>query len=124
MPARHPEELHKQFVERVNAHDLDGLMDLYVDEPEALDMEGKPLHGATELRAFLGGFLSAVKHHSAETRKMLVADDIALMSSAWKAVVHTPDGDEVVSEGVSMEVARRGDDGIWRLVLDDPMVMS
>lgn len=123
MSAWQPEELHQLFAACVNAHDIDALLALYEQDSTAADLEGHPLQGA-DLRAFLLGFLSLVKHIDGGTRKVLVSGDIALLSSTWHAVLAAPDGGMTTATGISAEVARRQSDGTWRFLIDDPQFVN
>lgn len=124
MSAQQPEELHRLFVACVNAHDIDALLALYEQDSTAADLEGHPLQGTDNLRAFLRGFLSLVKHIDGGTRKVLVSGNIALLSSTWHAVLAAHDGGMTTVTGISAEVARRQSDGTWRFLIDDPQFVN
>jgi uncharacterized protein (TIGR02246 family) len=124
MPAHQPGELHQLFVSGVNARDLDALIALYEQDSTTADLAGRPLRGADELRPFLAGFLAGVRRLDGETRRVLVAGDIALLSSSFRAVVVSPDGEEGLLAGTSAEVARRQPDGTWRFLIDDPLFLG
>jgi ketosteroid isomerase-like protein len=124
MSAQQPEELHRLFVECVNAHNIDGLLALYEQDSTVADLEGRPLRGIDSLRAFLLGFLSAVKQIDGATRKVLVAGDIALLSSTYHATLTAYNGETTSITGTSAEVARRQPDGTWRFLIDDPQFMN
>jgi len=124
MSAQQPEELHQLFVACINAHDLDALLALYEQDSTVADLAGHPLHGTDDFRAFLTGFLAVVKQIDGGTRKVLVAGDIALLSSTWRAVLAAQDGGVTIVTGTSAEVARRQLDGTWRFLLDDPQFVS
>lgn len=121
--AQQPEELHQLFAACVNAHDIDALLALYEQDSIAADLEGHPLQGP-DLRAFLLGFLSLVKHIDGGTRKVLVSGNIALLSSTWQAVLAAPDGGITTVTGISAEVARCQSDGTWRFLIDDPQFVN
>lgn len=46
--------------------------------------------------------------------------DVALLSGRWALSATGPDGSPVRMTGTSQEVTRRGRDGTWRYVIDDP----
>ena len=56
----------------------------------------------------------------ATTRHIYVVDDIALLIVDWSIHGTGPDGDEIHFEGTATDVARRGEDGKWRYVIDNP----
>jgi ketosteroid isomerase-like protein len=53
-------------------------------------------------------------------RHVYVVDDIALMIVDWTIEGTGPDGEPVHTEGTATDVARRGADGTWRYVIDNP----
>ena len=124
MPATTPEQLHVLFVDAINAHDLDALLDLYEPDPLLADLDGNTLRGITATRHFLSDFLAVAQSIDTTTRKAVATDDIALLSSRWLAHIRTPDGEDLTAEGSSAEVARRQPDGTWRFIIDDPLFTS
>ena len=122
--AQQPEELHQLFVACVNAHDIDALQALYELDSTVADLEGHALQGTDLLRAFLTGFLTVVKQIDGGTRKVLVSENIALLSSTWRAVLAAHDGGTFSVTGTSAEVARRQPDGTWRFLIDDPQFVN
>jgi len=55
----------------------------------------------------------------ARTRRVYLAGDIALLIVDW-SMRGTARGQVVDLHGVATDVARRGDDGLWRYVIDNP----
>lgn len=108
-PAKDPKDLSRFFVERANDGDLDGLMALY--EPRALlaGPEGRVFLGADAIRDFYGQFLATrPKLHPGQQREPVVEGELALTST------------RLVDGTVTVEIARRQEDGTWRWVIDHP----
>ncbi|WHM40836.1 DUF4440 domain-containing protein [Streptomyces sp. BPTC-684] len=80
---------------------------------------GEPVTGA-ELRAANAEFQSLGLPISVRPRNTYVADDIALLIVDWVIDGEAPDGEHVHIEGTATDVARRGPDGLWRYVIDNP----
>jgi uncharacterized protein (TIGR02246 family) len=118
--AYQPEDLHQLFAARVNARDVDGLVELYEPDAVTYDLQGNRHEGAEALRAMLTGLVSIVDHIEGETRKVTVHDDLALLSGGWRATGTGPDGQPAALTGTNAEIARRQPDGSWRFVIDDP----
>lgn len=53
-------------------------------------------------------------------RHVYVADDIALLVVDWSIAGTTPAGEDVDLRGTATDVARKGDDGCWRYLIDNP----
>lgn len=53
-------------------------------------------------------------------RHVYVSDDIALLIVDWSIHGTAPDGGDVHVDGTATDVARRGRDGQWRYIIDNP----
>ncbi|MFB7621050.1 YybH family protein [Kitasatospora sp. NPDC056181] len=73
-----------------------------------------------ELAAANAEFLALGLPITVRPRHTYVADDIALLIVDWSISGTTPDGEDVHLEGTATDVARRGKDGRWRYVIDNP----
>ncbi|MBF6316724.1 nuclear transport factor 2 family protein [Nocardia cyriacigeorgica] len=113
-----PSELATLFTTYFNAGDLDALMALY--EPAALlfSAPGESRSGTEAIRATLGEMIGSGATIELRPRRLHVAGDVALISNDAVVSGVGPAGAAVVS--TSTEIARRGRDGSWRYVLDDP----
>jgi ketosteroid isomerase-like protein len=52
---------------------------------------------------------------------VFVADDIAQIVLDWSLDGTGPDGTHMHIEGTACDIARRGTDGIWRYLIDNPL---
>ncbi|WP_280183810.1 nuclear transport factor 2 family protein [Nocardia cyriacigeorgica] len=113
-----PAELATLFTTHFNAGDLDALMALY--EPAALlfSAPGESRAGTEAIRAALGEMIGSGATIELRPRRLHVAGELAMISNDAVVSGAGPDGAAVVS--TSTEIARRGRDGSWRYVLDDP----
>ncbi|MBR8642502.1 DUF4440 domain-containing protein [Streptomyces tuirus] len=73
-----------------------------------------------ELTAANSAFQSSGVPISVRPRHTYVADDIALLIVDWTMDGPGPDGGHVHLEGTATDVARRGADGLWRYLIDNP----
>lgn len=108
--AEHPEDIARLFVERVNADDLDGILELF--EPDAVVAYpiDRPSRGTAALREMYGRLLAAKPVFEVEEPlPTLISGDLAMTSTRPK------DG-----TGGRVQVARRQPDGRWLRVLDRP----
>jgi ketosteroid isomerase-like protein len=108
--AQRPEDLTHLFVERTNAADIDGMLDLY--EPDAVMAfpPGQLTVGHAAIRALFEQMVAARPSFRPEDPlQTLVVGDLALTA--------TRAHDEA---GARAQVARRQPDGTWKRVLDRP----
>lgn len=112
-PATQPEELSRFLVDRLNAGDVDGLVALY--EPDAVLAlpGGRVAAGAAEIRqAYEQIVADRPTVVPGAPQPTLRAGGLALTSS------RLPDG------AVTVEVARRQQDGTWLWALDQPNILG
>jgi ketosteroid isomerase-like protein len=111
--ARTPEDLHRLFVERANAGDLDGLVSLYEPDAVVAFPPGRVSRGHAEIRATYRQLLASRPQFALGNQlPALLVGDLAL------TIVHLASG------GATAEVARRHPDGTWRWVIDHPSIIS
>lgn len=96
------------LVERV--YEEDGILVL---DPDA------PLTGAAR-REGNAGFMSLGVPITVRPRHVHEADDLAFLIVDWEVRGTGADGREVDIRGTATDVARRGADGLWRYVIDNP----
>ena len=115
MTLNHPWEIHAAFQHAFNAGDVTSLLELY--EPDAMLAVG-PAESVTGLEAIRGVLTPPANAGMTMTlRTVFVMErgDLALLSGEWTlAGVGEP------RSGKSSEVARRGADGRWRYIIDNP----
>ncbi|GGK34163.1 YybH family protein [Nocardia camponoti] len=112
--ALRPEDLSRLVVERINAGDIDGLIELY--EPNAVLAlpNGVVATGLAEIReAYTRLVADRPVFQLGPQAPALRAGDLAMTSS------RLPGG-----PGATAEVARRQPDGSWRWILDQPNILG
>jgi uncharacterized protein (TIGR02246 family) len=115
-----PQSLLRTFSERLNAHDLDGLVALY--EPEAVfePQPGMVVSGTDAIRAALTELLATQPTITARIDQVLAADDVALVVNSWELTGTAPDETPIRQAGRSADVVRRQPDGRWLVAIDKP----
>ena len=109
--ALQPEDLDRLFLERANAGDVDGVVDLY--EPQAVLAlpAGRLAIGEQAIREVYAGLLTGQPRFTGMIRPAIRNGDIAITST-------------VRAGNATVEVARRQPDGTWRWVIDQPSVLG
>jgi len=117
--ARH---VHELFVERFNAQDADGIIELY--EPNAVILPPdapEVVAGHTAIRAVLDGFLALNGKMDNTIVRVIERQDIAILYSRWTVSGTGPDGTPVTVGGTTSDVVRRQSDGRWLFAIDNPL---
>nr|WP_186319266.1 DUF4440 domain-containing protein [Streptomyces sp. SAJ15] len=107
------------FAAAFNSGSPEELARVYADGAVFVPRPGESVTGP-ELRAANAEFQALGLPISVRPRHTYVADDIALLIVDWVIDGHRPDGEHVRLEGTATDVARRGPDGRWRYVIDNP----
>jgi ketosteroid isomerase-like protein len=81
---------------------------------------GHPLTGAPQRIAAHNHLIGFGLPMTARTRHVYVADDVALLVVDWSMTGTGRQGHPVDLHGTAADVARRGPDGRWRYVIDNP----
>jgi len=110
-----PQDLHRRVEEAFNRSDVDALVALYEPDARMVRDDGTAAVGLEAVREIWAGFVGLGGRIAMTTRTVVEAGDIALLSNAY---AFTADG--MKFGAVTAEVARRGPDGTWRYLIDNP----
>lgn len=117
-----PQETDRLVGEALARKDLDAVLELF--EPDAVLVDpdsGTPLRGHTEIREGVAAMLDGgAELLDAGAPTVLVSGDVALVLSTWAMRATGPDGEPQRVSGTATDVMRRGADGGWRYVIDNP----
>jgi uncharacterized protein (TIGR02246 family) len=120
MPTATPEQVIERFTSSLAQSNLDALVDLYEPDAVFVPQPGRTVAGHAAIREALTGFLELRPEMDGEIQEVLVSEDTALVSNRWTLRGTGPDGAPVQMAGTSSDVMRRGADGAWRIVIDNP----
>ena len=107
------------FAEAFNTFDSDILDHVYEDRAVLVNGPGNPLLG-DERRAALAELQALGVPIRVDPREVYEAGELALLIVDWSITGRGPGGTEVDVTGTATDVARRGDDGLWRYAIDNP----
>jgi ketosteroid isomerase-like protein len=123
--ARVPEDLDRLFGERLNAGDVDGVVALYEPTATLVRQDRSSATGTTAIREEIAGFAALRPHITLNVFRVLSGgSDVAVVYDDWTATGTDANGKHVELSGHASEVVRRGADGSWRFVVDDPDARS
>jgi ketosteroid isomerase-like protein len=114
-----PTQVIETFLAAFNAGDFVALDTAYESDGVLVPRPGLPVTGP-ERAAANAYLLSLGLPMKAELRHSYVVDDIALLIVDWSLTGTGPDGNKIDISGTATDVARRGPDGVWRYVIDNP----
>ncbi|MEV0710356.1 YybH family protein [Nocardia aurea] len=114
-PRQHP----MVFAATFNSGSPTAVAELYEQRAVFVPQPGAPLTGAA-LASATAQFLALGLPITVRPRHTYVVDDIALLIVDWVIDGIGPDGGRVHIEGTATDVARRGADGLWRYIIDNP----
>ncbi|MFC4116014.1 YybH family protein [Nonomuraea zeae] len=114
-----PDSPASRFVAAMNAGDAQALDHVYEDDGVLVPVPGHPVTGPARLAA-LQHLQSFGLPMQASPRHVYVAGDIALLIVDWSIRGTARDGGDVDLSGTATDVVRRGADGRWRYVIDNP----
>ena len=115
-----PEEVLNSVTEGINARDLDSLMTLY--EPLACfaSQPGQLAKSADGIRQSLRNFIDMNGKLELKVKRVLKANDLALVTTEWSFNGTDSDGKHVHMSAKSADVLRQQADRTWRFVIDNP----
>jgi ketosteroid isomerase-like protein len=117
--ADRPEEVPAVFAERFNSGDAAALAQVYEDTAVLVPQPGTPVTGP-DLHVANGRLQKLGVPISVRPRHVYRNGDLALLIVDWVIDGTGPEGQAVHVEGTATDVARRGSDGRWRYVIDNP----
>lgn len=120
MSAQTPEQAHERFKQAFNDRDLDALVALYEPDAVLVAQPGQIASGLDQIREALAGFLALNAPIEMMHLDTVQGADIAIVYGRWTVAGTGPDGQPLTVGGTTSDVVRRGDDGTWRFVADNP----
>ncbi len=111
-----PERTADIFVEKFNSGDAAGFAALYTDGAVFTYDGLEKAVGRKQIEGAIAGFIMAGLKFKGVNVSVYVVGDVALTRFKWEL---SDASGAVISKGVSAEVQRRGDDGLWRFIIDD-----
>jgi uncharacterized protein (TIGR02246 family) len=112
--ATEPEDLARLFVERANAGDAEGIVQLYEPDAVLAYPPGSQTVGREAIRAVIEQMLSHATHFEVE-------EPLPTVRNGDLAVTSTKPADNT---GGRVQVVRRQPDGTWLRVIDRPEVRN
>lgn len=115
-----PDKTTEVFMYYYNLGNVDNLINAYYEQNAVMaESPGKIAQGEALKNALMPYFALNGKI-SGETRHTLINGDIALLVLDWAVDYTDETGTPAKYSGTSTDVVRKGADGIWRCIIDNP----
>lgn len=118
--ADNPEGIVPALLTHLNSLDVEKMLGFYDPAGMIIDAAGTPHVGRAAIGAELERYFNLGLQMTIVQRHMFVADDIALLILDWAYVGTARDGTEINMVATATDIARRGADGLWRYLIDNP----
>ncbi|WP_296953006.1 nuclear transport factor 2 family protein [uncultured Massilia sp.] len=118
--ADRPEGIVDALLAHINSLDEDVMLGFYDPEGMLVDADGVAQRGPDAIRAELRKYFRLGLPMRISARHIFVAGDIASLVLDWSIVGTGPDGAPVDMVATANDIARRGPDGLWRYLIDNP----
>lgn len=113
------EDLVERLVTAYNAGDAAAADALFEPDAVVVAAPGRPTTGA-ERRRVNTEFIQAGLTFSIKVRRVYYCGELALLLTDHSAAGTGPDGKALSMSGTATDIIRRGPDGHWRYVIDNP----
>jgi ketosteroid isomerase-like protein len=114
-----PEDVIPSLVERFNSRNIDAMMELYSPEAVFVDMDGRVITDRNEFAALFQRDMNLGVPLKANVRHVFVGGDTAQIILDWSIDGTDPNGKHVHVHGTASDIMRRGEDGVWRYIIDN-----
>jgi uncharacterized protein (TIGR02246 family) len=104
------------LVAAINAGDAQAAAAHYEAHAAFVPQPGAVLDGRDAIRDALAGMAASGATIRTHSRSVVCSDDIALYQAWWDLTI----GGKSMQTAISTDVLRRGADGRWRIVIDNP----
>jgi ketosteroid isomerase-like protein len=115
-----PEDLLNLQVEEFNKGNIDFLMTLYEKDACFASEPGQVVKDPQSIRRTLQGFIDMGSKLEARVKRVLQANNLALLITEWSINGTEPDGKPINLTGRGTVVLRRQSDGVWLMVIENP----
>jgi uncharacterized protein (TIGR02246 family) len=113
------DEIVKKLDEAFGHSDLEAVLGFYEDDAVLVVAPGRVARGKEELQRFFSHVFALQGRAEQIETNVLDAGDVALFTSRWRFTGTTSDGTPIEKESIATSVFRKGQDGLWRMAIDN-----
>ena len=115
-----PEGIVPALLAHLNSLDVDTMLGFYDPEGLIVDAAGVAHVGREAIGRELSKYFSLGLQMSITQRHLFVAGDVASLILDWSYIGTARDGTKINMMATASDIARRGPDGLWRYLIDNP----
>jgi ketosteroid isomerase-like protein len=118
--ATEPEGITDSLLRKFNSGKVEAMMSLYDPAAVFVADDGTVVTDHNDIAKELAKFLDLGLPMTATARHLFVADNIVQIVLDWSLDGTGSDGNPLHLAGTASDIARRGSDGYWRYLIDNP----
>jgi len=118
--AKTPKECNEILGKAFNEGDTELAMSLFEEGAIFTDIEGKEHIGLMAIEEAEQAVIDLHPKFTIETTGVTQFEDVAVLRSKWRLEGKDPDGKPIEMSHNGVEVVRRGPDGSWRYIINNP----
>ena len=108
----------------INRADLEAFLDAHEDDATVVvPLDGRIAYGREQIRQAMAPLLALQPRVETVVVQKLEGPRVAVTHDRWRLTINE-DGCRVELSGLGTIVSRRRADGVWRIVLDDPLTRT
>lgn len=115
-----PEGIVPALLAHLNSLDVETMLGFYDPEGMIVDAAGTAHVGREAIGTELAKYFSLGLQMSITQRHLFVAGNVASLILDWSYIGTARDGTEINMIATATDIARRGPDGLWRYLIDNP----
>jgi uncharacterized protein (TIGR02246 family) len=115
-----PEGIVGALQKHINSFDVETMLGFYDPDAQMINAAGEPQVGRDAIAAELASYLSLGIKIEITQRHLFVTGNIAELILDWNLTGTSRDGQDINMVATANDVARRGEDGKWRYLIDNP----
>jgi ketosteroid isomerase-like protein len=115
-----PEGIVPALLAHLNSLDVETMLGFYDPDGLIVDAAGVAHVGREAIGKELAKYFSHGLQMSITQRHLLVAGNVASLILDWSYIGTARDGTEINMVATATDIARRGADGLWRYLIDNP----
>ena len=115
-----PKGIVPALLAHLNSLDVETMLGFYDPEGLIVDAAGVAHVGRDAIGKELSKYFSLGLQMSITQRHLFVAGDVASLILDWSYIGTARDGTKINMMATASDIARRGPDGLWRYLIDNP----